>query len=44
MPDGGNLYFQLVYAHFEKGAITLTFNRGFAAWGEGSAIPLSPPP
>ena len=34
--DGGgaNLFFQLVNARYEKGAMILTSNRGFAEWGE----------
>ncbi len=31
---GGNLFFQLVNARCEKGAMILTSNRGFAEWGE----------
>ena len=31
---GGNLFFQLVNARYEKGAMLLTSNRGFAEWGE----------
>lgn len=31
---GGNLFFQLVNARYEKGAMILTSNRGFADWGE----------
>ena len=31
---GANLFFQLVNARYEKGAIILTSNRGFAEWGE----------
>ena len=34
MPDGGSLFFQLVNARYEKGAMILTSNRGFAEWGE----------
>ena len=34
MPGGGNLFFQLVNARYEKGAMILTSNRGFAEWGE----------
>jgi DNA replication protein DnaC len=30
----GNLFFQLVNARYEKGAMVLTSNRGFAEWGE----------
>ena len=33
-PGGGNLFFQLVNARYEKGAMILTSNRGFAEWGE----------
>ena len=33
-PDGANLFFQLVNARYEKGAMILTSNRGFAEWGE----------
>ncbi len=32
--DGGNLFFQLVNARYERGAMILTSNRGFAEWGE----------
>jgi hypothetical protein len=31
---GGNLFFQLVNARYEKGAMILTSNRGFVEWGE----------
>jgi DNA replication protein DnaC len=31
---GGNLFFQLVNARYERGAMILTSNRGFAEWGE----------
>ncbi|PDT64155.1 AAA family ATPase [Bradyrhizobium ottawaense] len=31
---GGNLFVQLVNARYEKGAVILTSNRGFAEWGE----------
>ena len=34
VPGGGNLFFQLVNARYEKGALILTSNRGFAEWGE----------
>ena len=34
VPDGGSLFFQLVNARYEKGAMILTSNRGFAEWGE----------
>jgi len=33
-PGGGNLFFQLVNARYEKGAMILTSNRGFAEWGK----------
>jgi DNA replication protein DnaC len=37
---GGNLFFQLVNARYERGAMILTSNRGFAEWGEvfGDAV------
>ena len=31
---GGNLFFQLVNARYERGAMILTSNRSFAEWGE----------
>ena len=34
IPGGGNLFFQLVNARYEKGAMILTSNRGFAEWGD----------
>ena len=34
IPGGGNLFFQLVNARYERGAMILTSNRGFAEWGE----------
>jgi DNA replication protein DnaC len=34
IPGGGNLFFQLVHARYERGAMILTSNRGFAEWGE----------
>lgn len=34
IPGGGNLFFQLVNARYEKGAMILTSNRGFGEWGE----------
>lgn len=39
-PGGGDLFFQLVNARYEKGAMILTSNRGFAEWGEvfGDAV------
>lgn len=33
-PAGANLFFQLVNARYEKGAMILTSNRGFKDWGE----------
>jgi DNA replication protein DnaC len=33
-PGGANLFFQLVNARYERGAMILTSNRGFAEWGE----------
>jgi DNA replication protein DnaC len=37
---GGNLFFQLVTARYEKGAMILTSNRGFAEWGEVFGDPV----
>ena len=37
---GGNLFFQLVNARYEKGAMILTSNRGFAEWGEVFGDPV----
>ncbi len=34
VPGGGNLFFQLVNARYERGAMILTSHRGFAEWGE----------
>ena len=34
VPGGGNLFFQLVNARYEKVVMILTSNRGFAEWGE----------
>ena len=36
----GNLFFQMINARYEKGAMILTSNRGFAEWGEvfGNAV------
>lgn len=31
---GGNLFFQLVNARYERGAMILTSNRGFSEWGD----------
>lgn len=33
-PGGANLFFQLVNARYEKGAMILTSNRGFSDWAE----------
>nr|WP_281405031.1 MULTISPECIES: ATP-binding protein [unclassified Mesorhizobium] len=35
VPGGGNLFFQLVNARYEKGAMILTSNRGFGSPGAG---------
>ncbi len=37
---GANLLFQLVNARYEKGAMILTSNRGFAEWGEVFGDPV----
>jgi len=37
---GGNLFFQLVNACYERGAMILTSNRGFAEWGEVFGDPV----
>jgi DNA replication protein DnaC len=34
MTGGGNLFFQLVNPRYERGAMILTSNRGFAEWGD----------
>lgn len=39
-PGGSNLFFQLVNARYEKGAMILTSNRGFAEWGEVFGDPV----
>jgi DNA replication protein DnaC len=39
-PGGGNLFFQLVNARYEKGAMILTSNRGFAEWGDVFSDPV----
>jgi len=36
----GNLFFQLVNARYEKGAMILTSNRGFAEWGDVFGDPV----
>jgi DNA replication protein DnaC len=40
IPGGGNLFFQLVNARYEKGAMILTSNRGFAEWGAVFSDPV----
>ena len=40
VPGGGNLFFQLVNAQYEKSAMILTSNRGFAEWGEVFGDPV----
>jgi DNA replication protein DnaC len=40
IPGGGNLFFQLVNARYEKSAMILTSNRGFAEWGEIFGSPV----
>jgi DNA replication protein DnaC len=40
MVGGGNLFFQLVNARYERGAMILTSNRGFAEWGEVFGDPV----
>ena len=37
---GGNLFFQLVNARYERGAMILTSNRGFAVWGDVFGDPV----
>lgn len=37
---GANLFFQLVNARYEKGAMVLTSNRGFAEWGDVFGDPV----
>lgn len=39
-PGGGNLFFQLVNARYEKGAMILTSNRGFAEWDDVLGDPV----
>jgi hypothetical protein len=36
----GNLFFQLVNARYERGAMIVTSNRGFAEWGEVFGDPV----
>lgn len=38
--EGGNLFFQLVNARYEKGAMILTTNRGFAEWADVFGDPV----
>ncbi|ABC92932.1 UNVERIFIED_ORG: DNA replication protein DnaC [Rhizobium etli] len=38
---GGNLFFQLVNARYERGAMILTSNRGFAEWGDVFGDPVA---
>jgi DNA replication protein DnaC len=38
--SAGNLFFQLVNARYERGAMILTSNRGFAEWGEVFGDPV----
>ena len=40
VPGGGNLFFQLVNARYERGAMILTSNRGFAEWGQVFGDPV----
>jgi DNA replication protein DnaC len=40
VPGGANLFFQLVNARYERGAMILTSNRGFAEWGEVFGDPV----
>ena len=40
VPGGGNLFFQLVNARYERGAMILTSNRGFTEWGEVFGDPV----
>ena len=39
-PGGASLFFQLVNARYEKGAMILTSNLGFADWGEMFGDPV----
>ena len=39
-PAAGNLFFQLVNARYERGAMILTSNRGFAEWGQVFGDPV----
>jgi DNA replication protein DnaC len=40
VPGGGNLFFQLVNARYERGAMILTSNRGFAEWDQVFGDPV----
>src|SRR5262249_21220581 len=40
IPGGGNLFFQLVNTRYERAAMILTSNRGFAEWGEVFGDPV----
>ena len=40
VPGGGNLFFQLVNARYERGAMILPSNRGFAEWGDVFGDPV----
>ena len=40
IPNGGNLFFQLVNARYEKVAMILTTNRGFSEWAEVFSDPV----
>lgn len=40
LAGGGNLFFQLVAARYECGAMILTSNRGFAEWGDVFGDPV----
>ena len=40
VPGGGNLFFQLVAAQYERGVMILTSNRGFVEWGEVFGDPV----
>lgn len=40
IPGGGNFFFQLVNARYEKSAMILTSNRGFAEWAEIFGSPV----
>ncbi|MGU3420847.1 ATP-binding protein [Methylobacterium sp. D54C] len=44
MPGGRNLFFQLVSARNERGAMIQISNRGFARWGEVFDAPVAATP